>query len=76
MYAYVETYGEDADGRRGYSRWSYVLEEEDREYIREYVQENMPEYFDGDGSGTIEIPFINPITEEDVDIEVILSEWL
>jgi hypothetical protein len=76
MYAYVETYGEDEDGRRGDSCWSYVLEEEDREYIREYVQENMPEYFDGDGSGTIAIPFINPITEEDVDIEVILSEWL
>ena len=77
MRCYQTLYGDDIDGNRGVLVWHYELEEDDREHIRDYVRANMPEYFDGGGSGTIiDVTFINPYTEEEVEIEVDLSEWL
>jgi hypothetical protein len=76
MICYQTLYGDDIDGNRGIMVWNYKLEPDDREYIRDYVIENMPEYFDGDGACVTDITFINPYTEEEVDIEVDLKEWL
>lgn len=75
MICYQETYGEDADGNRGILVWNYELEPDDKDHIEEYVINNYLEYFDG-ASPNITIPFINPFTEEKVDLEVDLEEWL
>jgi len=66
----------DADGNRGVSVWNHQHEPEDEEHIRQYVIENMPEYFDGCGEDVVDVPFINPITDEEVCIEITLKEWI
>lgn len=77
MIWYQTLWGDDMDGGRGRLVWEHITEPDDKEYIRDYVRENMPEYFDGDGSGTvIDIPFLNPYTETEMDVEINLGEWL
>lgn len=76
MLFYVDSVGDKHEPNTYYEFWCCQPEKEDKDYIREYVVENYPEYFDGDGTDTISIPFINPITEEEVEIEINLKEWL
>ena len=57
-------------------RWAYEFEPDDKEYIWDYVKENMPEYFDCETPNTFTyVPFHNPYTGEDVEIEVRLGDW-
>lgn len=76
MLVYRDSVGDPREPNTYQEFWAYDLEPEDAEYIREYVEENMPEYFDGCGSPVTEVTFINPYTEEEVYIEVNLEEWL
>lgn len=55
--------------------WAYEFEDYDRDYIREYIEENMP-WFECESPDTFTyIPFYNPYTNEDVEIEVRLGDW-
>lgn len=77
MIWYQTLWGDDIDGSKGIAVWNYEFEPDDKEYIRDYVKENMPEYFGGDDSGTVvDIPFFNPYTETEMEIEINLGEWL
>jgi hypothetical protein len=55
--------------------WAYEFEDYDRDYIREYIEENMPWFGCETPDTFIYIPFYNPYTSEDVEIEVRLGDW-
>ena len=57
------------------SGWSYELEEGDRDYIRGYIEENMPWWRSEHPDNTLEIPFYNPFLDDEVGIEIVLGEW-
>lgn len=56
--------------------WSYIFEPDDTQYIKDYIQENAPEILNGDGSGTITIPFYNPHLDDDCEIEITITDFL
>jgi hypothetical protein len=73
-----KNYGADADGNRGYSQWEYDIEPCDYEYVLDNLKTLMDE-FDPIVEAipeTVEIPFINPITEDDVVLDVDTKEYI
>jgi hypothetical protein len=71
-------YGSDADGNRGHPVWEYDLEPSDDEHILDYLKILMDEYDPIVEAipETVEIPFINPITEDDVFLDVDTTDYL
>ena len=55
--------------------WSYEFDEYDKDYIREFIEDTMP-WFGCETPNTFTyVPFHNPYTGEDVEIEVRLGDW-
>ena len=76
MYKFIDSYyGADADGNRSMPLVSYVIEPSDTEQIQRQIMEHM-----GDSgklpSNPFTISLIEPITEEQVDLEVNPFEYL
>jgi len=79
MNAYFDpNYGADIDGNRGIPQWDYETDSSDDEHILDHLHdllkefdpilESMPE--------VVEIPFINPITEDDVVLDITTEPYL
>ena len=79
MECYLDrNYGADADGYRGIPRWEYTIDESDDEHILDHLKDLMKE-FDPIVEAmpeTVEIPFINPITEEDIILDINTESYL
>lgn len=79
MHCYLDPhFGEDADGNRATPTWFYEIEPSDAEHILDQLKDIMTE-FDPVVEAipeTVEIQFINPITEDDVSIDVITDQFL
>ena len=79
MECYLDrNYGADADGNRGIPRWEYTIDESDDEHILDHLKDLMKE-FDPIVEAmpeTVEIPFINPITEEDIILDINTESYL
>lgn len=79
MHCYLDPhFGEDADGNRATPTWFYEIEPSDTEHILDQLKDIMTE-FDPVVEAipeTVEIQFINPITEDDVSIDVITDQFL
>lgn len=68
-----EQYGQDIDGTRGVTRWSYELEDADRDEIKEKLLEEITsEYYDS----TIDIELCCSITGNMVGFEIKISDYL
>lgn len=71
---YVErNWGADADSNRGIDLKVFEIGPEDEEYIKEKIQEYMTENDIGsidDLPEQITIRFIDPVDEDDIDIEI------
>lgn len=70
----IDTYGDDIDGNRGIGVRCYELEEDDRETVIEQIGEFM--MYHRYIPNTLPIHMICPITEQDVEIETYVKEWL
>lgn len=74
---YERNYGADADGNRGITLKCFEIGPEDEEYIKEKIQEYMTEYdIDSidDLPEQITIRFIDPVDEDDIDIEITVKD--
>jgi len=70
-------YGADADGHRGITIKFYEIEESDREEITSQVQEAISMMNeDEDLPETLSIVLIDPISEEDVYLEINPKDYL
>lgn len=79
MNAYLDrNYGADADGNRGIPVWEYEIEPSDREHILDYLKDFLTEFDPIVESlpEVLEIPFINPITEDDISIDVYTDPYI
>lgn len=70
MYKFIDSYyGADADGNRSMPLISYVIEPSDTEQIQRQIMEHM----DDSGelpSNPFTISLIEPVSEEQVDLEI------
>lgn len=77
MKCYIEkNYGADADGNRGIYMEFYELEPSDYEEVKEKVIEELNGYDEDDYPETVTITMICPHTEEDIDFEVDVKDYL
>lgn len=68
---------QDADGNRGIPVTNVELESEDREMILDAVYDQCPEILEEEPvGGTVDITLIDPYTEEDIEVEIDLGEWI
>lgn len=73
-----QNYGADADGNRSIPMWFYELEPQDDEQVLDQLKDLLTE-FDPIVEGipeTVELQFINPITEDDISIDVTTEPYL
>lgn len=79
MQCYLDpNFMEDADGNRANPTWFYEIDSSDTEYILDQLKDIMTE-FDPVVEAipeVMEIEFINPITEDDISIDVITDPFL
>lgn len=79
MNCYLDNhYGADADGNRSIPMWFYQLEPQDDEQVLDQLKDLLTE-FDPIVEGipeTVELQFINPITEDDISIDVTTEPYL
>ena len=71
-------FGEDADGNRATPTWFYEIEPSDTEYILDQLKDIMTE-FDPVVEAipeTVEMQFINHVTEDDISIDIITDPFL
>lgn len=69
-------YGADADGNRGVTVVDYEIEVEDEPEIREQVQQYLDECSeDNDPDDTLEVVLFDPVTEEDVYLEINIKDY-
>lgn len=70
-----ETFGEDADGNRGVRVWCHEFENtaEECEEIASLLYEGFVE---GETEGNVVVSFNNPNTDEDVEIEVEIEDYV
>jgi hypothetical protein len=74
---YKEVYGDDLDGNRGILIWVYELEPIDKDWIQAEIVESLLEFEQVlDYDDYVDIPTINPYTEDDETITVKISDWL
>lgn len=76
---YERNYGADIDGNRGVNLRCFEVDPEDSTYIKEKIHEYMVEndiHFVVDLPEQITIRFIDPISEDDVDIEITIKDYL
>lgn len=68
-------YGDDADGNRGRREWEYVFEHDDIGDIRDALDDQHPGWEVEDWDLVV-VDFINPYTEDLMDIEITRDEFL
>ena len=76
---YQENFGEDMDGNRGMTMWFYELEPSDKDMVLEAIKNYMNETGYDDYSelpSHIEVPMINPYTEDQEWVEIVIKEWI
>lgn len=69
-------YGADADGNRGIKVYEYELEESDREDIVDQLTEALNEGSIDESDSTYTITLICPYTEDDVEFNVNIKDYL
>lgn len=55
--------------------WCHDFDDDDGDYIRGYVEENMPWWRSEHPDNTLEIPFYNPFLDDEVDVTITLGDW-
>lgn len=79
MQCYLDqNFGADSDGNRATPTWFYEIEPSDTEYILDKLKDIMTE-FDPVVEAipeVMEIEFINPITEDNISIDVITDPFI
>lgn len=73
MKTHNELYGSDIDGNRGIWIKEYEIEDSDTDDIVEQLYED---FINGDESGIRTIFLIDNITEEDIELEVEIEDYL
>lgn len=70
MYKFIDSYyGADADGNRSMPLISYVIEPSDTEQIQRQIMQSM-DYSGELPSNPFTVSLIEPISEEQVDLEI------
>lgn len=55
--------------------WNYELEESDRDWIIDMLQNQEPEMYEAQ-QGKTSLIIINPMTEEDDEITIYVEDWI
>lgn len=76
MKRYIENYGEDIDGNRGIPVTFYEIEPSDYATIKPQVDEYLSSLNeDEDPDSTLVVNLIDPVTEEDVYLEINIKDY-
>lgn len=77
MKTWIErNYGADADGNRGITYREYELEPSDFEEVQRQVLEQLIGYDSDDYPEQVTITLICPVTEDDIDFDVDVKDYL
>jgi len=74
MKRYIENYGEDIDGNRGVPRVCYEIEASDYDTIKPQVDEYLSS-LNEDPDSTLVVNLIDPVTEEDIYLEINIKDY-
>ena len=69
-------YGADTDGNRGVDMTFYDLEDSDESEIIRQIKEQLVGYDEDDYPTSVVVTLICPITEDDIDFEVDVKDFI
>ena len=76
MYKFIDSYyGADADGNRSIPLISYVIEPSDTEEIQRQIMQSIDDSYEVP-SNPFTVSLIEPVSEEQVDLEINPFEYL
>jgi len=76
MKSWIENHGEDIDGNRGMQTVCYEIEDSDREDILPQIEEYLSSLNEDETpDSTLVVSLIDPITEEDIYLEINIKDY-